>query len=121
MLLPPGWFLVPDNASGASYYWNTMTNQVSWLHPLSKLKYIILDSFIIFKLLFLEIQKETSLYLSRVINRQTITLQMHLIGGELDSVLISCEIVYFFRPKSTNNQPSINGWERYHRSPFNLT
>ena len=35
MPLPIGWFLVPDNASGASYYWNTMTNQVSWLHPLN--------------------------------------------------------------------------------------
>ncbi|CAB4011755.1 polyglutamine-binding 1-like [Paramuricea clavata] len=35
MMLPPGWFLVPDNTSGASYYWNTMTNQVSWLHPLN--------------------------------------------------------------------------------------
>lgn len=34
MPLPPGWFLAPDPSSGASYFWNTMTNQVSWLHPL---------------------------------------------------------------------------------------
>lgn len=33
--VPPGWFLVPDPSSGASYFWNMMTNQVSWLHPLN--------------------------------------------------------------------------------------
>lgn len=32
--LPQGWYRVPDPASGASYYWNTTSNQVSWLHPL---------------------------------------------------------------------------------------
>lgn len=32
--LPVGWYLVPDPSSGTSYYWNTMTNQVSWRHPL---------------------------------------------------------------------------------------
>ncbi|XP_068758461.1 polyglutamine-binding protein 1-like [Montipora capricornis] len=32
--LPVGWYLVPDPSSGSSYYWNTITNQVSWRHPL---------------------------------------------------------------------------------------
>lgn len=32
--LPVGWYLVPDPNSGSSYYWNTITNQVSWHHPL---------------------------------------------------------------------------------------
>lgn len=32
--LPVGWYLVPDPNSGASYYWHTITNQVSWHHPL---------------------------------------------------------------------------------------
>jgi len=31
--LPPGWFRVPDPESGAEYYWNVHTNQVSWRHP----------------------------------------------------------------------------------------
>ncbi|XP_046841607.1 polyglutamine-binding protein 1-like [Xenia sp. Carnegie-2017] len=33
--VPPGWFLVPEKTVGASYYWNPMTNQVTWLHPLN--------------------------------------------------------------------------------------
>ncbi|KXJ13489.1 Polyglutamine-binding protein 1 [Exaiptasia diaphana] len=32
--LPPGWYFVPDYSNGKHYYWNTTTNQVSWLHPL---------------------------------------------------------------------------------------
>lgn len=33
--LPVGWYLVPDPNSGSNYYWNTITNQVSWHHPLN--------------------------------------------------------------------------------------
>lgn len=47
--LPVGWYLVPDPSSGSSYYWNTLTNQVSWLHPLDPEAEISLPSSVIDK------------------------------------------------------------------------
>lgn len=42
--LPLGWYLVPDPSSGSSYFWNTVTNQVSWLHPLDPAAEITLSA-----------------------------------------------------------------------------
>lgn len=47
--LPVGWYLVPDPSSGASYYWNTLTNQVSWHHPLDPAAEITLPSSLVEK------------------------------------------------------------------------
>lgn len=47
--LPVGWYLVPDPNSGSRYYWNTLTNQVSWLHPLDPESEITLPSSVLDK------------------------------------------------------------------------
>ncbi|XP_028515224.1 polyglutamine-binding protein 1 [Exaiptasia diaphana] len=47
--LPPGWYFVPDYSNGKHYYWNTTTNQVSWLHPLDPVADITIPASVVNK------------------------------------------------------------------------
>ncbi|EDO31798.1 predicted protein, partial [Nematostella vectensis] len=47
--LPPNWYFIPDPAGGRHYYWNTSTNQVSWLHPMDPAAEITLPASVLNK------------------------------------------------------------------------